>query len=90
MPIKPCVGEAITNDVDEILDLKEDYVATAKGTGRLTEDKFNSIMAGISEIRNINNRMKCILETVQESTVNPETIVEEIHNKQDETTELTD
>lgn len=81
MVVKPCVGEAITNDVDEILDLKEDYISTAKGTGRITEDKYDILVDSINEIRSINNKIKCILETIPQSEVSPESLVKEIQSE---------
>lgn len=78
MPRKECNGAEIKNHIDEILDEIEDTSSLAKGKGLLTEDKFDELMTQVEQIKASNNRMKCIIENVPKSEVEPEGIVEEM------------
>lgn len=79
MPRKECNGAEIKNHIDEILDEIEDTSSLSKGKGLLTEDKYDEIMSHVEGIKSLNNKMKCILDNVPHSEVEPEGIVEEMH-----------
>lgn len=75
---KSCIGQNITNPVDEVLDSIEKDISVAAGKGLLSEDKYNEISDEIETIRNSNDVLKCLVESIPKEEVNVEDIVNEI------------
>lgn len=81
MPIKECTGLESTNEVDKVLDDVQDLISTAKGKGSITEDKYNDIIDMSEKMREVNNKLKCMLSAVPSETTSPESILEEVESE---------
>lgn len=78
MQEKKCIGERLENAVDTVVSDIEKDISAAKGIGSITEDKFDEIVSQIESIREVNNKLKCMVESIPKSDVHPEEIMEEI------------
>ncbi len=78
MQTKECIGERLENAVDTVMNDIEKDISAAKGMGSITEDKYDEIVSQIDAIRDTNNRLKCMIESIPKSEVHPEEIVEEV------------
>ncbi len=75
---KQCIGERLENAVDLVVNEIEKDISSAKGIGSITEDRFDEIISQIESIREVNNRLKCMVESIPKSDVHPEDIVDEM------------
>lgn len=78
MAEKKCIGERLENAVDTVVSDIEKDISAAKGIGSVTEDKYDEIMSQIDTIREVNNRLKCMIESIPKSDVHPEEIIGEM------------
>ena len=78
MLTKACIGERLENAVDSVVDDIEKDISEARGIGSITEDKYDEIVNQIDAIKEINNKLKCMVESIPRSDVHPEEVVEEI------------
>ncbi len=78
MQNKECIGERLENAVDTVVNDIEKDISAAKGMGSITEDKYDEIVSQIDNIREVNNKLKCMIESIPKSEVHPEEIIEEI------------
>lgn len=69
MPRIGCAGDEMTSAVDDVLDKTEKYLSTAKGFGRLTEDKYDEAISQVEQIREANDKLKCIRDTIPSVSV---------------------
>ncbi len=81
MPIKECTGLETTNEVDRVLDEIEDQISAAKGKGAISEDKYDEIVNQFSSMREMNNKLKCMLAAVPSDTTSPESILQEVETE---------
>ena len=81
MPIKECTGNETQNGVDTVLNEVEDLISTAKGKGVISEDKYDEIMNQAEDIREKNNRLKCMLSSIPPEGSTPESILQEVEEE---------
>lgn len=85
MPQKECTGRETENETDQMLDTVEDSVSVAKGKGLVTEDKYDEIIQQVSSIRDMNNKLKCLVSEIPQEKTSPESILEELEGKAEST-----
>ncbi len=75
---KACNGASIVNEVDNALDETEEKLNTAAGKGLITEDQHDETIGQINSVREMNNKLKCMVASIPESgTASPEEIIED-------------
>lgn len=75
---KECSGDEFTEKTESALDTMLEEMSVAKGTGRLSEDKYDELVEQATTIREANIRIKCIVDNLPKETVTPDSIVSDI------------
>lgn len=78
MPVKGCSGDDLTEATEIIVDETIEQMSVAKGKGLITEGQYDEVVEQANKIREANQRLKCIADSVPKEIVNPENIVSEI------------
>lgn len=78
---KGCSGNDDTLATESTLDLTVEQMSIAKGKGQLSEDSYDELISQVNTIREANDRIKCIVDTLPRETVTPESIVSDIDSE---------
>lgn len=75
---KECSGDDYTEATESTLDSMLEQAHIAKGKGQISEDNYDELVEKADIIRDANNRIKCIVDSLPKETVTPESIVSDI------------
>jgi hypothetical protein len=75
---KGCSGDEATTATESTLDSTVEQMSIAKGKGQLSEDKYDEIITQVNTIREANDRIKCLVDTLPKESVTPESIIDDI------------
>lgn len=78
---KECSGDEFTEKTESALDTMLEEMSIAKGTGRISEDKYDELVEQATTIREANSKIKCIVDNLPKETVTPESIVSDIDDE---------
>lgn len=76
-----CNGNDSTEATESTLDSMLEQAHIAKGKGQLSEDSYDELVIQAKTIREANNRIKCIVDTLPRETVTPESIISDVESE---------
>lgn len=85
--MKECAGGEQETAIDSLLDEIEAKISVAKGKNTITDDKHDEVINNISEMREINSKLKCLVSDIPEDKVEPGDFINEIDEKVGEPTQ---
>ena len=76
-----CTGNEFTQNTESSLDVMIEKAHIIKGKAQISEDAYNELMSVSDILRESNNKLKCILDTLPRESVTPETIMDDVDIK---------
>lgn len=76
-----CAGGEQETEIDSLLNEIEEKISVAKGKNLITNDRHDEIITQVSDMREINSRLKCLVSEIPDEKVEPSDFLSEIDER---------